>query len=60
MKHEKCKLGLEWSEYPCNFFPKANTGEERVAPIDSNVRSSLPGLGPETSQGRFGLINQFY
>lgn len=32
-----------------------------MAPVDSNVRSSLPGLGPEASEGRrLGVIDQFY
>lgn len=31
-----------------------------MAPVDSSVRSSLPGLGPEASQGRLGFIDQFY
>lgn len=31
-----------------------------MGPIDSNMRLSLPGLGPKASQRRFGFIDQFY
>lgn len=41
-KHERCKLGLEWSAHPCSFFPNANTGEERVASVDSSVELFPP------------------